>query len=765
MTVYTRFFVSGIEYSDVNNLIVNKSVSQNTAVSNFNATLDSPYGRHKSDFNINNEVIVYADTNVILPTSSPGLQFTFASSGASIVDTVSGIIGSPIATGGGWVQGKIGSAISISGGQHFRVSPTLEGDYNVNEGSPFSLTSWVYLSGGSVVAGFAQGIFIKGSTSAARWALDFTGSGHNLRFGTRSGGFTMAVTSPAGPNTWRAGEWTHIAGTYNGSNLLQMYLNGNIAGSFFTNGSGFNVLTGSIAIGRGQVLGGNTGSELIYYIDDCRFYNNQLTPYEVSSLYNKGVGNETKNNINQKLFTGTVELIDFQGQELDETVTMQGNDYSSRLLDNTVPPVVYTNTEVGSIVRNLITENTTEIGSQFINTTSTVLKRISFNEIPIYEAVQQLADLSGYMFYMDNDKQLHFELAGSNATGNTFGSGNIIRTVFDKTKEGMANVVKVYGDRYLLAAPRESYVVASQGSVFTLGYRPHSTNVSTSLTGGSLLKGGIFEVNSTVYSGIDYLVNFDDKQIILVSGNNTLITYNNIPPDGGSVVINYDRSLPIIKAAEDLVSISAFGAKTKIINDKSIKDPNTAKAILNAEIQKSNPLNNLQLLVNGWYGLEPGRTVNISLPNFNIVESGVPIVQINYNLSPQTIHDEEVITLTLDKRPVDLTDKFRDITKRLEAIEAQDRLETDTISRLQYATGSFIFVGSRYFASMKWNGSEFRTWPSSDVPPLGSNFTPRLGLLVSGDIAHSSWVGSVSYLASGTFGFGPFLQVSGGFYA
>ena len=65
---------------------------------------------------------------------------------------------------------------------------------------------------------------------------------------------------------------------------------------------------------------------------------------------------------------------------------------------------------------------------------------------------------------------------------------------------------------------------------------------------------------------------------------------------------------------------------------------------------------------------------------------------------------------------------------------------------------------------MKWNGSEFRLWDNSNVPPLGSDFTPRLGLLASGDITHPSWVGSVSYLASGVFGYGPFVQISGGYY-
>lgn len=402
-----------------------------------------------------------------------------------------------------------------------------------------------------------------------------------------------------------------------------------------------------------------------------------------------------------KLFTGTIELVDFQGQGLHETVNLQGNDYSSRLIDNTIPPTVYTNTEIGSIVRDIIKNNTTEIGSNFIQNTSTVLKRISFNEVPIYDAIQDLADLSGYTFYIDNNKQFHFELAGSSPTGYTLGSDSIIKTIFDKTKEGMANRVAVYGDRYLVSPPQEAFTITNQGSVFTLGYKPHNTSVSTSLTAGSLLRGGIFEVNSSVYSGTDYLVNFDDKHIILISGNNAIINYNNIPPNGGSVVVNYDRSLPIIKIGQDDTSIAAYGKKTKIINDKSIKDPNTAAAIRDVEIQKSSPLNNLQLDLRGWFAFEPGRTVNISLADFNLVDSGIPIVQVHYNFDKQRIHENKIISVILDKRPVDITDKLRDINRRLEAIEAQDRTETDILSRLQYATGSGIFIGSSWYVSTK----------------------------------------------------------------
>jgi len=676
MTTAARLFISGIEYTDVRDISVNKTISENTSVSSFIARLDSPYGRHKNDFKINNEVKVYAGENIY------GLNayYTFNSSGILANDFFNRYNGSFISGGiggGNWALGITGSAIQFGSPAFFVVS-----GLNPLNLDKFTVSFWANPSNWAIGnrlidlrdAGPTNGFsFIQGN------------SANSLEFSFD----TSTLISDLPINTW-----SHIVGQVDRiGSYSKLYRNGLLVEedtpSSLTNVASTNFLT----IGKRSTANSNYFSGII---DEVRFYDRVLTTQEISSIYNSGVPIEEKN-----IFTGTNEVINFQGAELDERVTLQGNDYSSRLLDNTIPPTVYTNTEIGSIVRDIIKNNTTEIGSEFINSTPTTLKRISFNEVSIYDSIQKLSNLSGYNFYVDNNKQLHFEIAGGSSTGITLGSANIINTTFDKTKEGMANIVKVYGDRYLITSPRESYVIAGQGSVFTLGYKPHSTKVSTSLTAGSLLKGGIFEISSTVYSGTDYLVNFDDKNIILISGNNAIIGYNNIPPNGGSIVIDYDRSLPIIKAARNENSFRLFGAKTKVINDKSIKDPRTAIAIRNAEIQKSEPLNNIQLDLKGWFNFEPGQTVNVSIPNFGLNESGIPIIQINYKFDDITVLNNQIISTILDKRPIDITDKIRDINNRIEALESQDRIETDILTRLQYSIGSASFVGSRWYVSTR----------------------------------------------------------------
>src|SRR3990167_9679901 len=152
------------------------------------------------------------------------------------------------------------------------------------------------------------------------------------------------------------------------------------------------------------------------------------------------------------IFTGIVENVTFDGEANEQKVGLRGRDYTARLLDNTINPVVYTNMETGSIVRDIIKNNLTDIGSTYVNNSNVVLPRISFNQIPIYDGLKQLADLSLYTFYVDDNKELHFEPTGSVFSSIQLGSENILNMTFDKTREGMANKIWVYGDRYLAGA-------------------------------------------------------------------------------------------------------------------------------------------------------------------------------------------------------------------------------------------------------------------------------------------------------------------------
>ena len=407
------------------------------------------------------------------------------------------------------------------------------------------------------------------------------------------------------------------------------------------------------------------------------------------------------------IFTGIVEEVKFEGKGNNQVVVLRGRDYTARLMDVTVEPIVYTTSEISTIVTNIIDNEVSDITTNNVDVTSTTLARISFNHESVFDALRELAKLSGFIFYVDEDKDLHFEEEDSSASGITFDNENLIKLNFDKTRDGMANIVWVYGDRQLHGA-RE--ILASgamtNGSILTLGHKPFNTEVETSAFPGSILQGGILDMNVSATSGPDYLVNFHDRQIVLVSG--TEIGYNTILPNGGSMVINYQKEVPIVKTGQNRASIAAYGPKEDVIVDKSIQDPQTAIDILNKALEDSDPLDKMEGTVKGWFSLTPGQTVNVNLTDFNIINKSVGILEIVYDFDKNTIQSKQVIKVRLDNKMFDVTDKIRDLFRRLEALESQDVQNTDVITRLESATGSFTVVGSVWTVSTRTDlGSSF----------------------------------------------------------
>jgi hypothetical protein len=414
------------------------------------------------------------------------------------------------------------------------------------------------------------------------------------------------------------------------------------------------------------------------------------------------------------LLTGVIERVQFKGNETSQTVTLSGRDFSQRLQDATVEPVVFTDTEISAIVASIIDNNVDNITTTNVNVTGTTLKRIVFNHTPVFEALKQLAELAGFYFYIDNDKDLHFEQRANIDSGIVLDNTVINKSTLNQTREGMWNSVFVYGDR-ALAGFQEEITAGSPlgGSVFTLLSKPRNNLITVN---GSPQVGGVFELTVEPTSGPQYLVSFNDKQIIFVSG--TDIGYNAVPSSGDNLVFQYDRDIPIVKGGQDRESISLFGKKEKIINDKSINDPNTATAILKRELEKSNPFKGVETNITGWFDITPGNTARVNLSDFNIDED-IGILSASYVFDKNTVQSGKIITVKLDKKIKDITDELTNIRNRLNAIEEADRQETDTITRLEQASEDFSVVGSYWTVlTNSVTGSAYHIYSTGFVPPV-----------------------------------------------
>ena len=332
---------------------------------------------------------------------------------------------------------------------------------------------------------------------------------------------------------------------------------------------------------------------------------------EVKIYADKDVNPPTTN-----IFTGIFENQRFSSRALKQETILQGRDYTARLMDRTVEPSVYTNLLAGSIVKVIIQNYTDDITTTNINNSTTTIQRIAFNHTPVFDAIKDLAELAGFTFYIDNDKDLHFEEKSTSSSGKTFNKTNTIRANFKERRDTVFNEVWVYGDRYLDSF-KEEFSAGSPlgGSVFTLEFNPHNTivDVGSPITQAIRQKGAILNMFDVPISGTDYSVSFFDKEIVFLSG--TDLGYDSIPASGAFVTVDYQRSLPIVKVGRDLTSINAYGKRIKRIVDKEIKDPDTAQTRMQHELSENLvPVKQGTLNIRGIIDVTPSQTAVVDFP-------------------------------------------------------------------------------------------------------------------------------------------------------
>ncbi len=482
-----------------------------------------------------------------------------------------------------------------------------------------------------------------------------------------------------------------------------------------------------------------------------------INNYTGRSTGSYSIGDEVKifvdkfNPPQTQIFLGILEDINLDGKEETERLTLMGRDYSARLMDRTVEPEVYSNIPAGSIVNDIITKYTDDI-----TTTNVVsglnVERLSFNQLPVFDAIRELAQLNNFMFYVDNDKDLHFKEKASKQSGFTFGSGGtpIINSSFKDKRNTVYNEVWVYGDRYLDGFTETFTGVA--GSNYILGYKPHNTIVVNSGTVPEIIQpGGIFQMTFSAGSQFKYLVNFDDKRIIFTSG--TLAGDNRYI--GSDLIINYMRDLPIVKFGDNDSSIDRYGKRVKVIQDKSIKDPLTAESILLTELEEfSDPQKEGKIKVSSIANVNVGDTCVVNIPYYNINNVTYDIIEANYDITKRNLLADEILSIKVNKKIPDITDTLKSILLEQKRLASQDFQDTDLLTRYKFSPGSIGIRTSGIEVSTRTLGSSFILGNNVTGSRIGDEII-RLGIL-------GSKTGSISYLGDSRSAL--IIQFSGGYF-
>lgn len=506
---------------------------------------------------------------------------------------------------------------------------------------------------------------------------------------------------------------TGVAST--GSSIIGSLI-ADIAGSKWLNDYAINY-TGSILYAGSFLLGSQAlGSSFVNQYDNSWVGSTILIGSYISS------GN---------IFTGIIEDIRYTGEGIKDKMELSGRDYSARLMDRTVEPEVYTNLTAGSIVKDILNKYVDGITANNVDLSGSPINRISFNHTPVYDAIKQLADKEGFQFYVDNDKDLHFGLITGSSSNCVFDSSNVLKGNFRVRRDTVFNDIWIYGDRYLDGF-KETFTAGSPngGSIFTLLYKPSNTDVTV---GGSVIQpGAIYQISNFVGSEVKYLVNYDDRQIIFVSGT---ANGDNVPSSGTSVVIDYKRLLPIVKNISDQGSIDTYGKRVKVIVDNNIKDPKTAEDLMYTELEKGiNPITEGNIQIDGVANLTPGYTCSVNLPREGITNEEYTIIEANYNLVTEDLLHDHPITIKLNKKLPDFTDKIKEILLDLKKLRAKDIGDSDYFTRYQQSTGSLSINQPSIEIYTRFTGSDYLWGITRPTKPF-----------VWGTEGSGLWLGSYTY--------------------
>ena len=417
-----------------------------------------------------------------------------------------------------------------------------------------------------------------------------------------------------------------------------------------------------------------------------------------------------------QIILGNITNLDYQSIPNKEYLEIDGMDVSQNLKD-VCAVNVYNSLTAGSIIKSLVTEYVSGVTTTNVQNGKTV-DHIGFNRRPIFDCIKELAEDSEYDFYVDNSGDLHFEPGGTVSSGKTLSSGNCANADLKIDRKDMYNSIYVYGG-YRNVRYEDTFTADGAGSVFTMTFKPAMPYVTAS---GIVQNGWIKELSAVAPSGIHYLHDYDNKQLIFISGA--------IPVSGVAIIAQYGRKVPVVKLAEDRDSIINYGRRQKVIANEEIQDPRHARLLAIAELKQSkDPAELGTYKCIGETSFTPGQLVTVNFPYQNTNSENQKIVGVQYNITPVTLRNEETTTVLTSQRIEDTADIMRNILARLRDLEAGKIDPLDIITRIELAAGSIGIRCSSWYVRSQGIGSSLLAnhWINGIIGSVGAGLQPWVG--------------------------------------
>lgn len=423
----------------------------------------------------------------------------------------------------------------------------------------------------------------------------------------------------------------------------------------------------------------------------------------------------------QYIFQGTIDKITYQGGRL----TLLLKDLAATLLKRQVTysydKNIDTSAGVGSAIAQDLIETYGGMSATVVSTGSTILiSKFICNNISVFDAVKQIADIYDYMFYYDtDDSTIHFEPKGYTASTNSLAVGTNIKNLpkWEKDMSLLVNKIKVLGAEQIVEDTETFDGTGAANQQNTLSKIPISVNASI---GGVEQAPGIDGVTSGSY---DYEIDKENKKILWNQGTNPGVGVGNIS-------ITYTRSIPIPVIVRNETSESNYGTVEASKHFSNIQTLDDAEQMGRGFLTRySEPFLKTTLEVLGYNDYEVGQTVGVT-DVVNNITATVVINQLErtypHGADKLIVGDREwkvaewgKLTMDRIKRLEELTNKNTDLI-----VEIKDFSNNVSIAKRYLQALSKTYNGT----GLVWGHPIYGTWNSYtwEVDTFGSEVQQRL---------------------------------------
>jgi len=405
-------------------------------------------------------------------------------------------------------------------------------------------------------------------------------------------------------------------------------------------------------------------------------------------------------------YTDAKKIVVFEIEAKDYTHEMDGklvsDSYEDQLVEDIIDSIVSTYLPAGYTTTN-------------VSATGITLEYISFNYEYPSKCLQQLAELIGYDWYVDYNKDIHFfeknvgEIAPFSITDSGEELWQDLEIIEDQKQ--IKNIIYVRGGEYV-GDLRTDKVGEGDGAtkVFKLPYRYDSTPT--------------VEVNSVAQTvGIDFIDSFDSYDC-LWNYQEKVIRFDTAPTAGHDIEVTGQPLIPVLVKAKSGASTSVYGDREYKIIDKDIKTKELARQRAEGEI-----LDYSESIKEGSFttyesGLTSGMRITVNSSDYGVNRDYIITRVVMKMLNPREPYYNVIITSARTMGIIDYLQKMlRDIDKKVGPIKQEDEVidvildleEIDTLDNEETLTFNHYTKDLQNIDELKTVGSLLRV--IKDSPP------------------------------------------------